>query len=91
MAGKIYIPKRYILTFLAHLGFIVLYAIRVDLSIAMVSMVNTTYTIVKPSMEAECRNGNNYTADMKVSLVKRFIIIPMYIIYYINYPYKNTL
>ena len=72
MAGKMYIPKRYILTFMAHLGFIVLYAIRVDLSIAMVSMVNATYAIVEPSMESECRNGNNYTVDRNVSLVQHY-------------------
>lgn len=39
-----YIPKRYILVCFAHLGFFVSFALRVNLSVALVAMVNDTQT-----------------------------------------------
>ena len=64
MARGIYIPKRYILTIFAHLGFVVVYAL-----VALVAMVNSTYANVKPSMDPECSNGKNETVDVNVSLL----------------------
>ena len=56
-----YIPKRYILIGLAHFGFFVVYALRVNLSVALVAMVNSTYAHVHPSTDPECPNNNNNT------------------------------
>ncbi|XP_057309380.1 sialin-like [Hydractinia symbiolongicarpus] len=53
-----YIPKRYILTFMAHLGFFVVYALRVNLSVALVAMVNSTYAHGSSSFDPECGGGN---------------------------------
>ena len=69
MAKCIYVPKRYILAIFAHLGFVVVYALRVNLSVALVAMVNSTYANVKPSMDPECSNGKNETVDVNVSLL----------------------
>ena len=67
MAGRIYIPKRYILATVAHFGFIVIYSVRLDLSIAIVAMVNATYANVKPAMDPECSDAKNNSVDVHVS------------------------
>ena len=38
-----YIPRRYIMIIFAHFGFFVVYALRVNLSVVLVAMVNSTY------------------------------------------------
>lgn len=58
-----YIPKRYILAGLAHFGFFVCYALRVNLSVAIVSMVNHTYANEEKIAVHECQKEN----DTKVS------------------------
>ena len=68
MAECVYIPRRYIFIFLAHTGFIVLYSLRVDLSVEVVAMVNSTYANVKSSIDPECSNGKNETVHSNVSL-----------------------
>lgn len=53
------IPKRYILIILSQIGFMVVYALRVNLSVAIVSMVNSTYAKARP--DPECSSGKNNT------------------------------
>ena len=63
---KICIPKRYILILLSQFGFMVVYALRVNLSVAIVSMVNSTYA--KPRPDPECSSGKNNTVESNVIL-----------------------
>ena len=65
MGSSPYIPKRYILAVLAHFGFFVVYALRVNLSVALVGMVNSTYAQV--SQDPECRKNNKTTNNEIVS------------------------
>ena len=46
------IPKRYILVVLTHLGFFLVYAIRVNLSVALVAMV------AEKTNQTDSRHGN---------------------------------
>ena len=64
---KICIPKRYVLILLSQFGFMVVYALRVNLSVAIVSMVNSTYA--KPRPDRECSSGKNNTVESNVILV----------------------
>jgi len=50
-----YVPKRYVMIILAHFGFFIVYALRVNLSVALVAMVNSTYAHVQPNNDPECR------------------------------------
>ncbi|XP_064597334.1 sialin-like [Liolophura sinensis] len=52
------IPKRYILTFLGFLGFVNVYALRVNLSVALVEMVTLNETKVE-NATSECPGPNN--------------------------------
>ena len=61
---KICIPKRYILILLSQFGFMVVYALRVNLSVAIVSMVNSTYAKRRP--DPECSSGKNNTVEPNV-------------------------
>ncbi|XP_025090955.1 sialin-like [Pomacea canaliculata] len=51
--GRYYIPARYILTFMSFLGFFNVYCLRANLSVAIVSMVNST-TKENASVTEEC-------------------------------------
>ena len=42
-SSGIYVPRRYILVALSCLGFANIYALRVNLSVALVAMVNSTF------------------------------------------------
>lgn len=53
-----YIPKRYILVFLAHCGFFIVYALRVNLSVALVAMVNSTYANGGKGHNTSTHHGN---------------------------------
>ena len=69
------IPKRYILAVLAHFGFFVCYALRVNLSVAIVSMVNHTYANVEKSALRECTDGNE---TLQTHLQVYFILKKVY-------------
>jgi len=43
---------------LAHIGFVVVYALRVNLSVALVAMVNNTYANPDQGNDPECSTGN---------------------------------
>lgn len=65
-------PCRYVLAILTFWGLSVAYSLRVNLSVALVAMVNSTYananveSDVKESLE--CLHNQNYTTKFKVSL-----------------------
>ena len=55
------IPKRYILVILAHFASFCMYSLRVNLSVAIVSMVNQTYANAKRTAILECGIVNETT------------------------------
>ena len=55
------IPKRYIVVALCHFTTFCMYAQRVNLSVAIVSMVNQTYANVKKTSIRECSKNLNAT------------------------------
>lgn len=56
------IPERFVMVLMAHFGFFVVYALRVNLSVALVAMVNSTYSNVH--IDPECpSNGNNTQSE----------------------------
>ncbi|XP_025090947.1 sialin-like isoform X2 [Pomacea canaliculata] len=61
--GRCYVPARYVLTFLAFLGFFNVYCLRANLSVALVAMVNSTSeensTVVEECPES---SGSNSTS-----------------------------
>lgn len=62
------VPCRYSLAFLACLGFCVVYALRVNLSVALVAMVNSTYSNGNAeSQNPECGGSGNLSQSSKVS------------------------
>lgn len=66
---RCYLPCRYALTILSGSGFCVLYLMRVNLSVAIVAMVNSTYADAKASgNNPECQRDIVKTASVKVSL-----------------------
>eukprot|EP00111_Clytia_hemisphaerica_P020421 TCONS_00060179-protein len=57
-----YVPRRYIMILFSHFGFFIVYALRVNLSVVLVAMVNSTYANVDNS-DPECRSTDtNVTA-----------------------------
>ena len=65
-----YLPCRYALVILSSSGFCVLYLMRVNLSVAIVAMVNSTYADAKASANnPECQRDTVKTTRIKVSLV----------------------
>ena len=59
--GGCYIPKRYIVVALMHYGTFCMYSLRVNLSVAIVTMVNQTYANVKKTAIRECATSTNLT------------------------------
>ena len=63
-----YLPCRYALAFLSCTGFCVVYLMRVNLSVALVAMVNSTYANAKASAhDPECQRNTSDTSPEKVS------------------------
>lgn len=69
---RCHLPCRYALTILSGSGFCVLFLMRVNLSVAIVAMVNSTYADAKASGPSannpECQRDKVKTASVKVSL-----------------------
>lgn len=62
--SKCSISCRYLLALLSSLGFCVVYALRVNLSVALVSMVNSTYANSNAdSANPECPGNSNSTGS----------------------------
>lgn len=51
----IYIPRRHVVIVMSHFAFFIVYALRVNLSVVLVAMVNSTYAHVDADMDPECR------------------------------------
>ena len=65
-----YLPCRYALATLSGSGFCVLFLMRVNLSVAIVAMVNSTYANAKASANnPECQRDKVKTSRVKVSLL----------------------
>ena len=65
-----YLPCRYTLAILSSSGFFVLFLMRVNLSVAIVAMVNSTYADAKASANnPECQRDKVKTTRAKVSLL----------------------
>ena len=66
------IPARYVLALMGHLGLAVAYGLRVNLSVALVAMVNSTYADAQSSaqVDPECKRGltRNTTNFVNVSI-----------------------
>ena len=63
-----YLPCRYALAILASAGFCVVYLLRVNLSVALVAMVNSTYADAKASAhDPECQRNTSKSSLKKVS------------------------
>ena len=64
-----YLPCRYVLAMLACAGFSVVYLLRVNLSVALVAMVNSTYANSKASANnPECQRNTSTTSTEKVGV-----------------------
>lgn len=59
------IPYRYIVTLLTFAGFFNVYAMRVNLSVALVAMVNSTVN-PEPNVSDACPLLSNHTSEQKV-------------------------
>lgn len=67
--GRTIFPIRYLIAVLGHCGILVAYAMRVNLSVGLVAMVNSTYVqeISHEKMDPECQRGHsNITTSSKV-------------------------
>lgn len=63
-----YLPCRYALAILSCAGFCVVYLLRVNLSVALVAMVNSTYANAKASAhDPECQRNTSKSSSEKVS------------------------
>ena len=63
-----YLPCRYALAILSCAGFCVVYLLRVNLSVALVAMVNSTYANAKASAhDPECQRNTSKSSLEKVS------------------------
>ena len=65
------LPMRYAIAILGHCGILVAYAMRVNLSVGLVAMVNSTYVQENShqKMDPECeRTVSNGTVSSKVCL-----------------------
>ncbi|XP_047145228.1 sialin isoform X1 [Hydra vulgaris] len=60
-----YFSQRYIFAIMAHLGVLLTYALRVNISVALVAMVSTNSTNSdKKSSNPECHSGKNTTSSL---------------------------
>ena len=66
--SRCYLPCRYALAILSCTGFCVVYLLRVNLSVALVAMVNSTYANAKSSANnPECQRNTSTASTEKVS------------------------
>lgn len=63
----VYVPRRWILAILAHFGFVFVYAIRVNMSIIIVAMVNNTGIDRPLSNQSGCKPRENGGTKLLVS------------------------
>ena len=64
---RFYIPARYVLAALSCSGFCVVYLLRVNLSVALVAMVNSTYANEQASANnPECQRNSSTDSEEKV-------------------------
>ena len=64
-----YLPCRYALAILSSAGFCVVYLLRVNLSVALVAMVNSTYANAKASAhDPECQRNVSKQTKEKVRI-----------------------
>ena len=65
-----YFPCRYTLAILSSAGFCVVYLLRVNLSVALVAMVNSTYANAKASAhDPECQRNTSKQSTAKVRIL----------------------
>ena len=65
--SRCYIPARYVLAALSCSGFCVMYLLRVNLSVALVAMVNSTYANEQASANnPECQRNSSTDSEKKV-------------------------
>ena len=65
--SRCYIPARYVLAALSCSGFCVVYLLRVNLSVALVAMVNSTYANEQASANnPECQRNSSTDSEKKV-------------------------
>ena len=66
--SRCYIPARYVLAALSCSGFCVVYLLRVNLSVALVAMVNSTYANEQASANnPECQRNSSTDSEKKVT------------------------
>ncbi|KAH9504502.1 hypothetical protein Btru_062944 [Bulinus truncatus] len=65
-------PKRYIIALMAFLGFANLYALRVNLSVALVAMTSNKSVIVNGSVDQVIGPEYNWTAQMRGQILASF-------------------
>ena len=65
---KLRIPIRYVIALLGHCGILVAYAMRVNLSVGLVAMVNSTYVqeMSHHKMDPECKRTGGNSTESKV-------------------------
>lgn len=69
-----HLPCRYVLAVLSCSGFCVVYLLRVNLSVALVAMVNSTYANEKASANnPECHRNSSSASSQKVGCLKLII------------------
>ena len=64
------LSQKHIFIILAHFGFFLIYATRMNLSVVLVAMVNSTYAHVEPENDPECGKIN------QTQPIKNVILIP---------------
>ena len=65
--SRCYMPARYVLAALSCSGFCVVYLLRVNLSVALVAMVNSTYANEQASgNNPECQRNSSTDSKQKV-------------------------
>ena len=87
-AKSCYFPARYVLAILGHLGICVAYTMRVNLSVGLVAMVNSTYVQQNShaKLNPECaRTGGNSTSDINVRLSILYLFKRLKTFHYYDY------
>ena len=62
------ISQRYIFIILAHFGFFLIYATRLNLNVVIVAMVNSTYSSDQSKPDPECGKINDTQPIVNVSI-----------------------